>query len=283
MPHGKKKDSQADRIAPKRKSDDDRGTQVTLRDRQSDSHFVVIRIQYPREKRGDTVLEPQTGYLIYFKPTMTGDEAVDLQCFARSQRTFPHDPTLNQFYDANKFESYRQLGFHIAGEFCDKLFPNAGEASGSPVLWNWTPRGQTGAETKARDVRKKHLPPSQVPIEVTSESLVDILAALEFGNSDQQCLAAHILTEQAERIDPGDRVSVTKSLLWALDDLRAQPAARDRIRDALEEIWGSRQNVRRQVQKIVSEQDLETKSRCGAAEILGEPASRPARKTASRR
>jgi hypothetical protein len=36
--------------------------------------------------------------------------------------SFPHDHTSDQFYDPQKFESYRQLGFHIGRSTYEKLF-----------------------------------------------------------------------------------------------------------------------------------------------------------------
>jgi hypothetical protein len=44
-----------------------------------------------------------------------------LKQFKRANPTFPHDPTSDQFYDATRFNSYRELGYYIADQACQKL------------------------------------------------------------------------------------------------------------------------------------------------------------------
>lgn len=62
----------------------------------------------------------QDGVLVYIKPTLDGDEPVDLKNYAHENPLFPHQSTIDQFYSETQFESYRSLGFHqmdvIAGE-----------------------------------------------------------------------------------------------------------------------------------------------------------------------
>ena len=52
------------------------------------------------------------GWLLYVKATLSGDESVDIRNFAALHPAFPHDPTGNQFFDEDRFESYRALGYH---------------------------------------------------------------------------------------------------------------------------------------------------------------------------
>jgi hypothetical protein len=78
----------------------------------SRSHFVIAQIQYP----GDA--QPQTGMLIYLKPSLTGDEPADLRGYWETHENFPHDPTSKQLYDPAQVEAYRQLGFHIGEQLC---------------------------------------------------------------------------------------------------------------------------------------------------------------------
>jgi hypothetical protein len=52
------------------------------------------------------------GRLLYVKATMSGDESVDIRNFAALHPVFPHDPTGNQFFAEDRFESYRALGYH---------------------------------------------------------------------------------------------------------------------------------------------------------------------------
>ncbi len=80
--------------------------------RLSRGHFLVVKIRYP---------DAPDGYLVYLKPTLTGDEPFELRQFHRTQEKFPHDPTSDQFYDADRFDSYRALGLHIASELCQSM------------------------------------------------------------------------------------------------------------------------------------------------------------------
>lgn len=52
------------------------------------------------------------GLLLYVKATLSGDEPVDVRNFAAQDRAFPHDSTSQQFFDEDRFESYRALGYH---------------------------------------------------------------------------------------------------------------------------------------------------------------------------
>ena len=83
--------------------------------RVSRRHFFIARIKYP----GDD--ERKFNYLVYLKPSLTGDEPAELQGYASLNADFPHHPTLDQLYDEDKFESYRQLGEHIGNRLVAKL------------------------------------------------------------------------------------------------------------------------------------------------------------------
>lgn len=80
-------------------------------------HYSVGTIRYPGEK--------DCGTLIYIKSSLTDDEPVDLAEFGKRHPEFPHTSTANQFFDESHFESYRELGHHIASivfqcDMCDK-------------------------------------------------------------------------------------------------------------------------------------------------------------------
>ena len=72
----------------------------------SGQHMAAGTIQYPG------VGESNWGILIYLKPTLTGDEPEDVTQYRSSNKTFPHESTVDQFYDSAQWESYRQLGLH---------------------------------------------------------------------------------------------------------------------------------------------------------------------------
>jgi hypothetical protein len=63
---------------------------------------VVGRIRYP---------EPAlSGVLLVVKPTIHGDESVDLRNYHLMHPRFPQEPTSDQYFDEAQWESYRQLG-----------------------------------------------------------------------------------------------------------------------------------------------------------------------------
>lgn len=74
-------------------------------------HWIAARINYPANPA--TGEEAMTGLLVILKPSFTGDEEIDLVHYRAEAAAFPHDPTADQFYDPDKFESYRELGYHI--------------------------------------------------------------------------------------------------------------------------------------------------------------------------
>jgi hypothetical protein len=86
--------------------------------RTSRSHSQLFRIYYPST---DEQSEP-IGLLLYLKLSLTGDEAELLKRYRLLHPDFPHQSTLNQFYDEEQFEAYRQLGVHVAdGVFSEAL------------------------------------------------------------------------------------------------------------------------------------------------------------------
>jgi hypothetical protein len=69
------------------------------------SHFHLCRIHYPGEAA--------PGLLLYVKSSLTGNESALIQRYRAANPTFPHQTTLDQFFDEEQFEAYRQLGVHI--------------------------------------------------------------------------------------------------------------------------------------------------------------------------
>jgi hypothetical protein len=60
----------------------------------------------------------ENGTLIYIKPTLDGDEPIDLINYKKSNPDFPHEGTADQMYSESQFESYRKLGAHMINSFC---------------------------------------------------------------------------------------------------------------------------------------------------------------------
>ncbi|MBI3450181.1 MAG: patatin-like phospholipase family protein [Acidobacteria bacterium] len=109
----------------------------------STSHIAIGKIDYPQctssPESGDPDLVAKTGYLIYLKTSVTGDEAVTVRSYRDANPAFPHQTTADQFFDDDQFEAYRALGEHVAGalpvgtgkdpqawmEWCGKQFKKA--------------------------------------------------------------------------------------------------------------------------------------------------------------
>lgn len=95
-----------------------------------ESHFVAATIVYPQEPgQSDT----QTGLLIYVKPSLNGDESLDILEYAASHPGFPHEPTTDQLYDESQTEAYRQLGWHIGCELARKVVSSHPGHRGTPL------------------------------------------------------------------------------------------------------------------------------------------------------
>jgi hypothetical protein len=95
-------------------------------DHSSRYHFFAGRVCYPAGFMRSAAPAAE-GYLVYLKPSLTLDEDLDLLRHFHYFRPFPHDPTLEQLYDEDKVESYRQLGQHIGETLCH---PIGGEGPG---------------------------------------------------------------------------------------------------------------------------------------------------------
>lgn len=75
------------------------------------AYCAIASIDYVAVDAGHNV---KNGELIYFKPAVRGSEAIDVQNYAATHRTFPHETTADQFFNEAQFESYRQLGWTMA-------------------------------------------------------------------------------------------------------------------------------------------------------------------------
>ena len=63
----------------------------------------------------------ETGYLLYIKSSLTGDEYEYIRKYQSENTDFPHESTAGQFFTEERFEAYRSLGFQIG----DEVFSNA--------------------------------------------------------------------------------------------------------------------------------------------------------------
>ena len=70
----------------------------------SKCHFHLCRIYYPEG----------VGLLLYIKLSVTGNESELIKRYRINNPDFPHQTTLDQFFDQEQFEAYRELGVHAA-------------------------------------------------------------------------------------------------------------------------------------------------------------------------
>lgn len=87
---------------------------VTLR---SASHWAIGIIHYPEIRVGVAVTQPaDTGYLLVLKSSFVGgtDDSEPVKNYRQEHPEFPHETTADQFFDDDQFESYRELGEHVA-------------------------------------------------------------------------------------------------------------------------------------------------------------------------
>jgi len=86
--------------------------------RRSLGHGMLARVRYRAE---DGKPQPEPTYILFIKPSVSGDEPEDVLHYQRVNANFPHQPTVDQDYDEAQWESYRKLGRSIA----TKLFSDA--------------------------------------------------------------------------------------------------------------------------------------------------------------
>jgi hypothetical protein len=97
----------------------------------SATHAVLCRVYYPAVKD-----QPKTkGLLLYMKLSVTGNESELINRYRMNNPDFPHQTTLDQFFDQEQFEAYRQLGVHVA----EGLFSSAlmGHDKGPDTVKEW--------------------------------------------------------------------------------------------------------------------------------------------------
>jgi hypothetical protein len=106
------------------------------RDGFSLAHAALARVTYASANGNPEAYS----WLLYVKPTLTGREPVDVREYHAAHPIFPHESTIDQFFDEAQWESYRRLGEYIA----DVLFgsiENLVPEGGKTLLnkWDWEP------------------------------------------------------------------------------------------------------------------------------------------------
>lgn len=91
----------------------------------SKAHFTLGEIDYG---------PGQTGFLLYLKSSLTGNERDYVLDYQRKSPSFPHESTADQFFSEAQFEAYRALGEHMAGDLFQQEL--VGEEK-TPTLEEW--------------------------------------------------------------------------------------------------------------------------------------------------
>jgi Patatin-like phospholipase len=63
-------------------------------------------------------LDAPDGIIVYIKPACYGDEPRDIYEYFKTNPTFPHESTGDQFFSESQFESYRMLGAYTMEKLC---------------------------------------------------------------------------------------------------------------------------------------------------------------------
>jgi len=79
----------------------------------SATHFAIGQIHYLPQTAGEVAEGTSPGVLLYIKSSLTGDEPAQVLGQHVPGSDFPHDTTLDQFFNETKFETYRALGEHM--------------------------------------------------------------------------------------------------------------------------------------------------------------------------
>ncbi|MEQ1520170.1 MAG: hypothetical protein ABL936_02760 [Aestuariivirga sp.] len=88
--------------------------------------YLVAQIRYRDSDAGKTV---KTGVIVYVKATMVADLSFVSRGYRGKNPDFPHQSTVDQFFQAEQFEAYRELGYRSALRCIDelKLLANFGD------------------------------------------------------------------------------------------------------------------------------------------------------------
>jgi hypothetical protein len=76
--------------------------------------FAIGQIRYRDDPR-----DAPSGTLIYFKATLIPKLSVDLYGYKNANPDFPNQSTVDQFFDEDQFEAYRELGYHLGWQWLD--------------------------------------------------------------------------------------------------------------------------------------------------------------------
>ncbi len=85
--------------------------------------YAIGTIEYPDGK---------IGTIVYVKSTLTRGLPGDLYGYKKRNDDFPHQTTLDQFFDEEQFEAYRELGYRLAAQLFRDI-ENARKSGATPL------------------------------------------------------------------------------------------------------------------------------------------------------
>ena len=135
----------------------------------SDAAVAFGKVRYPAARSSTgAVLPEKEGKLVYLKAAAAkiafADKGaplpVHVAAYLRENENFPHQSTMDQFFDDAQFESYRALGFHVGDAAALEI--QCGGGMTTPTAWKQPAPAPTPAPQST--------PPAAPPIAIVVES-----------------------------------------------------------------------------------------------------------------
>jgi len=107
--------------------------QATLKLEEDDfslCHAALARITYSDSD--------EVSWMIWLKPTLTGDESQDVVQYRKLSPSFPHESTADQMFGEDQWESYRALSQHVS----KKVFAQLPDANQNNTPFEWVMNGR---------------------------------------------------------------------------------------------------------------------------------------------
>jgi hypothetical protein len=86
----------------------------------SGCHAAIAKVRYDISAENESRRDFDS-LIFVIKPSLTGDEPLDLLQYQFKNPAFPQEPTSDQFFDEAQWESYRRLGLHIGEKLFDSV------------------------------------------------------------------------------------------------------------------------------------------------------------------
>jgi hypothetical protein len=102
------------------------------------TYWAIGKIRYSQIDKPEGSTTPDEDYdgiLLYVKPAIYGREPADVDNYARTSPTFPHESTADQFFTESQFESYRALGSYVVDQMVGQLAGDR-QREGNPTVAN---------------------------------------------------------------------------------------------------------------------------------------------------